>query len=163
MNDFNSIFTLDLTAISFPCGYFSDDFMLFSKNKSLEYIPSMEYILVMWEIEYTDEFEEWWDTLSLEEQKAVGHSVVLLQNDGPALPFPYSSSVKSSKQSKMRELRSQCGGDALRTFYAFDPRRLAILLIGGNKTGNDRFYEEYVPIADKIYDQYLKERGGEVN
>ncbi|GHU93841.1 toxin RelE [Spirochaetia bacterium] len=111
----------------------------------------------MWEIEYTDEFEDWWDTLSLAEQEAVTYSVNLLRQAGPSLPYPYSSSVETSKHSKMRELRSQCGGDPLRTFYAFDPRRTAILLIGGKKTGNNRFYEEYVPIADKIYDQYLKE------
>jgi hypothetical protein len=59
----------------------------------------------------------------------------------------------------MRELRSQCAGRPLRTFFAFDPRRTAILLIGGDKTGNDRFYEEFIPLADKIYDQPLKEIG----
>ena len=111
----------------------------------------------MWEVEYTDEFEDWWDTLSLAEQEAVTYSVNLLRQAGPSLPYPYSSSVETSKHSKMRELRSQCGGDPLRTFYAFDPRRAAILLIGGKKTGNNRFYEEYVPVADRIYDQYLKE------
>jgi hypothetical protein len=48
----------------------------------------------------------------------------------------------------------------LRTFYAFDPRRVALLLIGGDKTGNDRFYEEFTPIADAIYSQHLKEIKG---
>lgn len=57
----------------------------------------------------------------------------------------------------MRELRTQIGGKPNRTFYAFDPRRAAILLIGGDKTGNDRFYEEYVPVADDLYDIHLKE------
>ena len=37
----------------------------------------------------------------------------------------------------------------------FDPRRTAILLIGGDKTGNDRFYEEMIPIADALYDQHI--------
>ena len=45
----------------------------------------------------------------------------------------------------------------MRIFYAFDPRRTAILLIGGDKTGNDRFYEEYVPVADNLYDEHLEE------
>ena len=45
----------------------------------------------------------------------------------------------------------------IRVFYAFDPRRCAILLIGGDKTGNNRFYEEYIPIADRLYDVYLEE------
>ena len=41
--------------------------------------------------------------------------------------------------------------------YAFDPRRAAILLLGGDKTGNDRWYDEHVPIADRLYDEYLRE------
>ena len=57
----------------------------------------------------------------------------------------------------MRELRTQIGGRPLRTLYVFDPRRTAILLIGGDKTGNDRFYEEYVPIADDLYDEHIRE------
>jgi hypothetical protein len=54
----------------------------------------------------------------------------------------------------MRELRVQSGGRPLRVFYAFDPRRSAILFIGGDKTGDDRFYERLVPVADKLYDVY---------
>ena len=57
----------------------------------------------------------------------------------------------------VRELRAQSGGRPLRVFYTFDPRRMSILLIGGDKTGNDRFYEEYVPVADDIYDEHLDE------
>jgi hypothetical protein len=51
----------------------------------------------------------------------------------------------------------QSGGRPLRVFYAFDPRRSAILLIGGDKTGDDRFYERMVPIADQLYDLYIAE------
>ena len=57
----------------------------------------------------------------------------------------------------MRELRAQQAGRPIRVFYAFDPRRTSILLIGGDKTGNDRFYQEYVPIADDLYDEHLEE------
>jgi hypothetical protein len=57
----------------------------------------------------------------------------------------------------MRELRVQSGGDPLRIFYAFDPRRTAILLVAGNKAGDRRFYQRMVPIADRIYDIYLGE------
>jgi hypothetical protein len=56
----------------------------------------------------------------------------------------------------MRELRIQHAGDPYRVLYAFDPRRAAILLIGGNKGGNERWYEEFVPIADNLYDEYLE-------
>jgi len=57
----------------------------------------------------------------------------------------------------MKELRTQCGGKPLRSLFAFDPRRTAILLIGGDKTGDSRFYERMIPLADQLYDTYLAE------
>ena len=117
----------------------------------------MEYNINVWEVEYTDEFEEWWETLGEVEQDAVAFSVGLLRSEGPSLKYPHSTDVRQSRHNAMRELRSQCKGRPLRTFYAFDPKRTAILLIGSDKKGNDRFYDEFVPIADKIYDNYLKE------
>ena len=110
-----------------------------------------------WEVEYTDEFEEWWHFLSEKEQVSVDASVRLLELLGPSLKFPHSSGVKGSRHGHLRELRIQFGGRPLRSLYAFDPRRRAILLIGGDKTGNDRWYEEYVPIADDLYDEYIDE------
>ena len=83
--------------------------------------------------------------------------VMLLMEHGPDLPFPYSSRVTSSRHGNMRELRLQSGGKPLRVFYAFDPRRSVILLIGGDKTGQERFYEVLVPIADALYDTHLEE------
>jgi len=56
----------------------------------------------------------------------------------------------------MRELRVQHAGRPYRVLYAFDPRRVAILLIGGDKTGDDRWYEKYVPLADKIYEAQME-------
>jgi hypothetical protein len=55
----------------------------------------------------------------------------------------------------MKELIMQHSGRPYRVLYAFDPRRCAILLIGGDKTGDDRWYETYVPLADRIYDMHL--------
>jgi hypothetical protein len=57
----------------------------------------------------------------------------------------------------MRELRTQHQGRPFRTLYAFDPRRHAILLIGGDKTGNDRWYEVHVPLADRLYEDHLRQ------
>ncbi|MBI1774304.1 MAG: type II toxin-antitoxin system RelE/ParE family toxin [Proteobacteria bacterium] len=110
-----------------------------------------------WVVEYTDEFGEWWATLTEDEQAAISNHVGELERRGPLLPFPYSSGVEGSKHGHMRELRVQSGGKPLRIFYAFNPERAAILLIGGDKTGDDRFYERYVPIADKLYDVHLEE------
>jgi hypothetical protein len=109
------------------------------------------------EVEYTDEFEAWWNTLSEEEQISVAATVELLEARGPQLPFPHSSGIKGSKHAHMRELRTQHEGRPYRTLYAFDPRRTAILLIGGDKTGNDRWYDETVPVADQLYDEHLAE------
>lgn len=111
----------------------------------------------MWEVEYTDEFEEWWQSLSEEEQTDIDASVGLLEDIGPSLSRPHVDTVEGSRHSNMKELRTQSSGQPLRTFFAFDPRRKAILLIGGDKTGDDRFYEVMIPKADKIYDEHLKE------
>ena len=81
----------------------------------------------------------------------------LLKARGPLLGFPYSAGIIGSQHAHMRALRVQSGGHPLRIFYAFDPRRTAILLIAGDKTGHDRFDEEYIPIADRLYDVYLEE------
>ena len=110
-----------------------------------------------WTLEYTDEFGAWWASLSEAQQDETDRVVGLLEARGPLLGFPYSSGIIGSQHAHMRELRVQSSGHPLRIFYAFDPRRTAILLIGGDKTGNDRFYEEYIPIADRLYDVYLEE------
>ncbi len=110
-----------------------------------------------WAVEYTDEFGGWWTGLSEGQQDRIAASVKLLEERGPSLPFPFSSGVSRSRHAHMRELRVQSRGNPLRIFYAFDPRRTAILLIGGDKTGRDRFYEEYVPLADDLYDTHLDE------
>jgi len=107
------------------------------------------------EVEYTDEFESWWSSLTGEEQEDVAASIGLLEEMGPRLPFPHSSGIQGSKHGVMRELRVQHKGRPYRILYAFDPRRVAILLIGGDKTGDDRWYNRYVPIADRLYEEHL--------
>jgi len=112
--------------------------------------------MARWEVEYTDEFGAWWHGLSEAEQVSVDASVHLLEARGPQLGHPHSSGIASSRHSRMRELRVQHRGRPYRVLYAFDPRRTAILLIGGDKTGNDRWYDEYVPLADRLYDEHLE-------
>lgn len=110
-----------------------------------------------WDIAYTYEFEGWWETLTEGAQIDVDTVVGLLQEYGPNLPFPYSSGVSGSRHSHMRELRIQHQGRPIRVLYAFDPSRTAILLLGGDKTGNNRWYKVNVPLADRLYDEYLEE------
>ena len=110
----------------------------------------------MWDVEYTNEFECWWDGLTEDEQVDITASVGLLEERGPSLGYPHSSGINASKHTHMRELRVQHKGKPYRVLYAFDPRRAAILLIGGDKTGNKRWYETYVPAADILYDEHLE-------
>jgi hypothetical protein len=111
---------------------------------------------VSWEVEFTDEFGVWWDALSEGAQDAVDRVVGLLEARGPQLGHPHSSGVKTSRHSHMRELRVQYRGRPLRILYAFDPRRTAILLLGGDKTGDDRWYDQFVPVADELYVEHLR-------
>lgn len=92
----------------------------------------------------------------MQEQNAIDVAVGLLEENGPGLPFPLSSGIKKSRHRHRRELRIQHRGKPYRILYAFDPRRVAILLIGGHKTGDDRWYEKFVPRADKLYDEHLR-------
>ena len=100
-----------------------------------------------WEVEFTEEFQQWWDSLGEDEDDDVALSVRHLVEFGPALGFPHSSKVVTSRSN----------GKPLRTLYAFNPLRTAVLLIGGDKSGDDRWYETFVPIADKLFAGHLNE------
>ena len=110
-----------------------------------------------WEVEFTDEFEKWWNGLSAEEQEDVDAVVQVLEEKGPGLRRPYSGAIEGSKHANMKELIIQHAGRPYRVLYAFAPDRNALLLIGGDKTGNDRWYEEWVPKADKLFDEHLRQ------
>ena len=113
----------------------------------------------MTEIEYTDEFEIWWENLSAEEQTSIDVLVCMLSRLGITLDYPYSSQVKGSKYGSMRELRIQHKGEPYRIFYAFGPKRSVILLTGAHKVGysDKEFYAEHISVADKLYSIYLEE------
>ena len=85
-------------------------------------------------------------------------AVERLEQMGVGLPFPHSSSIAGCRYA-VRELRPKAGASPLRVFYAFDPRRDAVLLLGGNKSGDNRFYEVYIRKVEQIWEQYLEELG----
>ena len=115
----------------------------------------------MWEVEVTDQFIEWWSTLSDAQREAVTDRVDLLAERGPDLGRPVVDRIHSSRHQSMKELRAAKGG-ALRVLFSFDPRRQAILLLGGDKAGGwNAWYEWAVPLADDPYDEYLRELGEE--
>ncbi len=105
----------------------------------------------------TNEFVAWWDSLTAPEQISVDAVVRMLEAVGVLLGFPHTSAIVGSR--KLRELRIQHRGEPYRVLYAFDPARNAVLLLGGNKTGQDRWYEQNIPVAERIFDAYLEETG----
>lgn len=109
------------------------------------------------EVIATDEFTAWYSGLRVEDAEAVTRSVEHLEAEGVRLGFPRSSEVKGTRHA-IRELRLQSQGRPLRVLYAFDPKRQAVLLIGVDKTGDDRFYERMVPMAEKVFATYLAEQ-----
>ena len=82
--------------------------------------------------------------------------VDVLEQLGVAVPFPYSSALLGSERA-LRELRIQSKGKPLRIAYAFDPERQAVVLLGADKTGDKRFYEWFIPEAERLWKRYLAE------
>lgn len=113
----------------------------------------------MGEIIYTDEFGTWYAVLSEIETRLVDRVVGLLEAQGFRLGHPYSSAVVKTEL-PLRELRVTNPEHPIRIFYAFDKMREAVLIIGGSKKGDDRFYERMVPLAERIWLQYLEEQKG---
>lgn len=111
----------------------------------------------MFEVVTTDEFIEWFDGLDVASNAAVVRAVDLLADVGVRLGHPRSSAIKGSKYA-IRELRVQSNGRPLRVFYAFDAARDAVLILGGDKTGKPRFYEEILPTVERVWEQYFAER-----
>ena len=116
----------------------------------------------MCEVEYTNEFGDWWHTLTVGQQEALDDRVLLLVEQGPALRRPVVGAIRGSRHQNMKELRASAGGGSLRVLFAFDPRRHVILLLGGDKSGQwDRWYKWAIPAAERLYDVYLQELGDE--
>lgn len=108
-----------------------------------------------WSVEVTDEFVAWWDSLTADEQESVAAHVGLLERLGPDLPFPYSSAIAGTKRVALRELRIRHRRRHVRVLYAFDPRRVALLLLGGDKTGRGDWYRTSVPRAERLFFDHL--------
>ena len=110
-----------------------------------------------WTVVVTKEFEVWHRGLNVREVSALQNAVALLRAAGPAMGRPHVDTVHGSHHRNMKELRIQVKGNPLRVFFAFDPYRRAVLLIGGDKTGRDRFYQEMIRLADRLFDEHLQQ------
>ncbi len=101
-------------------------------------------------------FEQWIGALSHREQKSVLQVVKILEQVGIALGEPYSSALEGTRY-PLRELRPKRGRSPLRIVYAFDPKREALLLLGGDKGTEKRFYARAIPRAEQIWEEHLKD------
>jgi len=108
------------------------------------------------EIEATTEFKRWFESLEVGEKKAIDLVVGLLRVQGVGLGAPYSSSIKGARF-PLRELRPKRGASPLRAFYAFAPRRNVLLLIGGDKSGDNRFYTRMIARAESLWVEYSRQ------
>ena len=129
-----------------------------AQNNSVDGIFHLRHTAVVaWEVRFTHEFEVWWDSLSENEQEEISAKVDLLEERGPMLSRPHADVIVSSRHANMKELRGKVDERQLRVLFAFDLNRAALLLIGGDKTDNPKWYEEFVPIADDLFDEHLRE------
>lgn len=109
----------------------------------------------MWDVEYTDEFDQWWDTLDEDSQEAIVEAVERLQQRGPMLGRPLVDRIKKTRLQHLKELRPL--GTTIRILFAFDPRRSAILLLGGDKAGLwNEWYRTAIPLAEALYEEHLR-------
>lgn len=124
---------------------------------ALRYSTDEVYGRMIRNVEYTNGFAIRRESLAVGDREDVAASVELLERHGPGMPYPRCSGIKGSRHDHMRELRVQSGGKPVRVFHAFDPRRKAVPLIGGDRTGDGRFCQRFMPLADRLNDEHLKE------
>jgi hypothetical protein len=109
-----------------------------------------------WVVEYTNEFGDWFAGLGDNDREDVIAAVEMLEAYGPSLGRPFVDTLKGSRYANFKELRPQ--GSNPRILFAFDPRRTAILLMGGDKTGRwQAWYREMIPMAEQLYEEYLQD------
>ena len=109
-----------------------------------------------WDVFLDEEFAEWLEAIDEDVRNAILAHAILLRERGPQLGRPYVDTVAGSAFQNMKELRVQHRGAPWRIFFAFDPDRAAILLVGGNKQGDKRWYKRFLPVADERYRRHLE-------
>ncbi|GGK54224.1 type II toxin-antitoxin system RelE/ParE family toxin [Streptomyces flaveus] len=116
-----------------------------------------------WEIRVTDECLTWIHGLEEGSKAQVVDSIDRLADGGPGMGRPLVDRLEGSVVHNLKELRpGSAGRSEIRIIFAFDPWRSAILLLGGDKSGNwSGWYKQAIPRAEELYAEYLKEREAE--
>ncbi len=110
-----------------------------------------------WTVRFHDVFEEEFGSFEQEVQDELLAVARLLKDYGPSLGRPHADTLKGSSYANMKELRFSASGGVWRVAFAFDPKREAILLCAGDKSGGseDKFYKRLLKKADERYGQHL--------
>lgn len=114
-------------------------------------------INMKWEVIFQDEFDEEFKAFDEGLQDELLSHAILLQDYGPNLGRPTVDTLKGSAHANMKELRFEWEGEVWRVAFAFDPKRKAVLLVGGDKAGVDqkRFYKKLINVADERFERHL--------
>jgi hypothetical protein len=112
---------------------------------------------VTWSVLFHDDFHTEFSGLAEDLQDELLAHARLLADFGPNLGRPTVDTLKGSRHANMKELRFSWAGEVWRVAFAFDPRRQAVLLVGGDKGGADqrRFYKRLIQVADDRYSGHV--------
>jgi hypothetical protein len=108
-----------------------------------------------WDVSFCDAFDVEFQEFDVPLQNELLARLSLLGDTGPSLGRPHVDTLKGSRHPNMKELRFSLGRQPYRFLFAFDPLRNAVVLVGGSKAGDARFYDRLIPIADDRYDRHL--------
>ncbi|MBK6740398.1 MAG: type II toxin-antitoxin system RelE/ParE family toxin [Haliea sp.] len=110
-----------------------------------------------WTVTFCDEFALEYEALNHAVQDELLAQLIVLEQFGPSLGRPQVDTLKDSKHANMKELRFSADHGVWRVAFAFDPKRAAIALVAGDKSGTSqrRFYEHLIRNANKRLDRHL--------
>ena len=111
----------------------------------------MPYTLI-----YLDGFAAWLDEQDEDRQMRIIAHLDLLEERGPLLSRPYADTLKGSRIANLKELRVQHKTEPIRILFAFDPKQQAVIILGGSKQGDKRWYDTNIPIAEKLYEDHIE-------
>lgn len=115
---------------------------------------------MVWRVEFDDQFDAEFDRLAEAVQDSILEMAGLLAIVGPTLKRPHADTLSGSRHANMKELRCRAADGVWRIAFAFDPDRMAIMLVAGDKSGvsEKRFYRQLIATADARFDRHLARR-----
>lgn len=114
----------------------------------------------MWNVILVEEVDQWYMALDSDDSEAVTAAIDYLEANGPMARRPIVGEIHGSNYHHMKELIP--AGTNIRVLFLFDPQRSAVLLVAGDKSGQwKKWYTENIPVAEKRYESWLQESGGE--